>query len=212
MSKQLPEIPADEKITWAWVRQHVPIKMWLQLLTVLAATFALGVSVGQVSVVRELFGHREIKKDQPLTEAATLAETIPARVDIVSDDLLIAVPIAARAVVPVKVRLDVAGQASFKKAKLKRIGVLSRTFFPNDADLHVEIFNLKPEHPSVRNMASSIVLDFDVSRLKPDRQAVALLKKGASTTVGRAYVELFYLDGNLERSQEIVIPITLIRQ
>ncbi|MBM3888485.1 MAG: hypothetical protein FJ388_05090 [Verrucomicrobia bacterium] len=47
---------AAEEITVEWLLKHLPLKLWLSLASLLLAAFAAGVSLGQTTFIRELFG------------------------------------------------------------------------------------------------------------------------------------------------------------
>lgn len=51
------ELP--DRVTLSWLRDNVPIKFWLWLVGILIATFVFGTSIGQVTLVRELYGNKQ---------------------------------------------------------------------------------------------------------------------------------------------------------
>lgn len=46
-----------DEVTLEWIFKHLPIKLWLALISLLLAAFGAGVSLGQTTFIRELF-HR----------------------------------------------------------------------------------------------------------------------------------------------------------
>jgi hypothetical protein len=74
------EMPPDEKITLDWLIKHVPFRHWVIFASVVAFAFSTGVTVGQLSFVRELVSRTEEKKIQPIVSPAspTPGPSVPA--------------------------------------------------------------------------------------------------------------------------------------
>lgn len=49
-----PELPS--KVTLSWLVKHVPVSFWITSVSLLAASFILGVHASQISLVKEIFG------------------------------------------------------------------------------------------------------------------------------------------------------------
>lgn len=50
------ESPEFDKITLPWLVHHLPLKLWISAIGIVAFVFIVGVQVGQISVVREFLG------------------------------------------------------------------------------------------------------------------------------------------------------------
>lgn len=50
------ESPEFEKVTLLWLVHHLPVKLWISALGIVAVGFVAGVQIGQISVVREFLG------------------------------------------------------------------------------------------------------------------------------------------------------------
>ncbi len=50
------ESPKFDKITLPWLVHHLPLRLWISALGIVAVVFVAGVQVGQISIVREFLG------------------------------------------------------------------------------------------------------------------------------------------------------------
>jgi len=50
------ELPPPENVTLPWLVRHVPVRLWLTAVGLLAATFVAGVQASRLPIVRQLFG------------------------------------------------------------------------------------------------------------------------------------------------------------
>lgn len=68
------ESPEFDKITLPWLVHHLPLKLWISALSIVAVAFVAGVQVGQISVVREFLG-------KPVPEATIEPSVLKDRID-----------------------------------------------------------------------------------------------------------------------------------
>ncbi len=50
------ESPEFEKVTLQWLVRHLPLRLWISAMGIVAAVFFAGVQIGQIGLVRELLG------------------------------------------------------------------------------------------------------------------------------------------------------------
>lgn len=72
------QLAFPDKVTRAWLREHVPMSFWLWLAGVLMAAFLLGATVGQTTLVRELISK---KSDGSTSQPAISSDDIKNKVD-----------------------------------------------------------------------------------------------------------------------------------
>lgn len=69
-----PESPEFDKITLLWFVHHLPLRLWISAIGIVAFVFVAGVQVGQISVVREFLG-------KPASQATIEPDVLKDRID-----------------------------------------------------------------------------------------------------------------------------------
>lgn len=62
-SKKILSYP--DKVTFKWLKDHVPIKLWLALAGVIVAVFVGGVQASKLSFVQEIFDIKKYDNHKP---------------------------------------------------------------------------------------------------------------------------------------------------
>ena len=52
---KIRKIEIPEKITWRWISDHVPLKIWMVLAVMMVAVFSAGLKLGEYEIIKKIW-------------------------------------------------------------------------------------------------------------------------------------------------------------